>query len=202
MPQYKISDILSLTAEDLVGLTRSQALSYYRQAKSFAEQRYKRAMASPESNLIVVELKVKPIPVEQMRDVSRARLISKIRAYQSYLSKIQTSIDSSKAYRTWLIGQIKEQTGITITKAQYDDFWDVYKGTRKDFAESNVTSKYELWRKIEQTMDELPKNLTVEDLIDIIKGRLAPTKPQQTQKGQKVDYNDNDALTIQRNPFG
>lgn len=199
MPRYKISDILSLTAEDLVGLTHSQALSYYRQAKGFAEERYKRAMASDAADLIVVELKVKPIPAEQMRDVSRARLISKIRAYQGYLKTKQSTIQGSEETRVAVIRRLRDKWGVTINKQDYDTFWEVYKGTRQHLAESNVSSKYELGRKIEEVMDNAPKELSSDDLIDLVKGITEPTQP---PAGQEGDYDDDDAFTLQRNPFG
>lgn len=199
MPRYKISDILSLTAEELVGLTRSQALSYYRQAKGFAEERYKRAMASPEADLIVVELKVKPIPAEQMRDVSRARLISKIRAYQGYLKTKQSTIQGSEETRVAVIRRLRDKWGVAINKQDYDTFWEVYKGTRQHLAESNVSSKYELGRKIEEVMENAPKELTTDDLIDLVKGIAEPTQP---PAGQEGEYDDDDAFTLQRNPFG
>lgn len=199
MPQYKISDILSLTAEDLVGLTREQALSYYRQAKSFAEQRYKRAMASPVADLVVVELKAKPIPVEQMRDISRARLISKIRAYQGYLKTKQSTVQGSEQTRNAVIKRLKDKWGVTINKQDYDTFWDVYKGTRQHLAESNVSSKYELGRKIAEIMNNAPKELTTDDLINLVRGVAEPTQP---PVGQEGEYDDDDAFTLQRNPFG
>lgn len=199
MPRYKISDILSLTSEDLVNLTRKQALSYYRQAKFYSEDRYKRAMASPESDLVVVELKVKPIPVEQMRDVSRARLISKIRAYQGYLKTKQSTIQGSEETRTAVIRRLRDKWGVTINKQDYDTFWEVYKGTRQHLAESNVSSKYELGRKIEEVMENAPKELTTDDLIDLVKDIAEPTQP---PAGQEGDYDDDDAFTLQRNPFG
>ena len=199
MAQYRISDILSLTAEDLVKLTHSQAMSYYRQAKNFAEQRYQRAKASSQRELLVVELKVKPIPQEQIVSVSRGRLISKIRAYQGYLKTKQSTIQGSEQTRSAVIRRLRDKWGVSINKQNYDLFWDVYKATRQHLAESNVSSKYELGRKIEEIMDNAPQELSTDDLVNLVRDIVEPTQP---PAGMEGDYDDDDAFTLQRNPFG
>lgn len=200
MPRYKISDIADLSGEDLSNLTRRQALSYYRQARAYSEQRYKRAMMAVDKGDIYVKLKVRPLVDEELKNASRQQIISKVRQYRDYLRTQQSTWEGTAVVKQKVIKAIEKSTDVKIPTKDYEKFWDIYKSLRKNYAEAGVTSKYELWRKIEQVMDDFPQFNTPEEVIDFIKEQIEPTMPPDNGDNSEEE-NEVDSFTISRNLF-
>lgn len=150
---YSISEIRSITPEQLLKMNYKEVRNLYAQARFLAEARDR--AASKSSVKVPVRLYDGRRSVTKGFDINegtRGRLIHEIRGFQSYLSTKSSTSQGTKELRADVIARIEKYSGYTIPEEDYDTFWDYYASLRNDIAESTVGGKYEMWRKIGETM--------------------------------------------------
>lgn len=150
---YSVSEIKSITPEQLLKMNYKEVRNLYNQARFLSEARDRAASKSPIK--VPVRLYDGRRSVTKGFDVNegtRSRLIHEIRGFQAYLSTKSSTKQGTLELRADVIARIEKYSGYAIPEEDYDTFWNYYALLRNDVAESTVGGKYEMWRKIGEIM--------------------------------------------------
>ena len=129
---YSVSEIKSITPEQLLKMNYKEVRNLYNQARFLSEARDRAASKSP--------IKVPVRLYDGRRSVTKGFDVN------------ESTKQGTLELRADVIARIEKYSGYAIPEEDYDTFWNYYALLRNDVAESTVGGKYEMWRKIGEIM--------------------------------------------------
>lgn len=203
MAKLKIKDITKLKYSDYAKFDEDKLLKYAKQALSYSIAGAKSAQEALKKHPDL------PVPIEyrkaeaktvidvlrdefEGKDLSKMHISQVRRALRLSIGFLNTKTRTIKGWKEYLnnfVERIGEKANIVINKQDYKRYWDLYNKVLKinpieGYRQGGST---EVQRMLIDTITQVGKNATDEDLLEFIANNLEVEYIKRQQKGMDID---------------